>query len=136
MSDNPYPLFYDGIMDAINKMVHGNPKGLKIKQIAMDLWPSANPDTARSAFSRAINENNTEQNLTPEELITTMKITEAPEHIIYCLCDEFGFERPPKRDRRSLERNVTENLKSIQEQMKAITKMVSLIDSTKERGGK
>jgi hypothetical protein len=122
------PLFYEDIMDALNKMININPKGLTIKQIAMELWPSRNPDTARSVLSRAMNPEHHDHNLSPEELLQTMKITDAPEHIINFLCDEFGFERPPKKERGHFERTVKEGVKSIQEQLKQLTREIARME--------
>jgi hypothetical protein len=132
MADNGFPLFYDDINDAISKMVNGNPEGLSIKQIAMDLWPSRNPDTARSAFSRAINSEQHDLNLRPEEVVKVMEITNRPEDVIFFLCDRFGFERPSKKERKSIEKSITSGIKSIQDQMRALMKEVQTLERTKE----
>lgn len=131
MSNNGQsPLFYEGILDAINKSVNGNPKGLSIKQIAMDLWPSRNPDTARSVLSRTLNEE-TDVHLNPQELVHLMKITEAPEHFIFFLCDEFGFERPSKKDKTTFEREIKSQVKTIQEQINTLMRELKQMESYK-----
>ena len=124
-------LFYEDIMDAIIKMVNGNPKGLSIKQIAMDLWPSRNPDTARAAFSRALNEENNDVNLNPPELVKTMHITSRPEDIIYFLCDEFGFERPARKDKSTFEREVKGQVRDIQERIGAVLQELKRMETGK-----
>jgi hypothetical protein len=126
------PLFYEDIMDAINKMVNGNPKGLSLKQIAMDLWPARNPDTARSTLSRALNEENTEQNLNPMEIIKTMHITERPEDIIFYICDEFGYERPVKKDKERFEKVIKKQVKGIQDQVMFLSRQISQLEKMKE----
>jgi hypothetical protein len=123
------PLFYDGILDAINKTVNSNPKGLSIKQIAMDLWPSRNPDTARSVLSRALNEE-TDVHLNPEEMVRIMKITECPEHIIFYLCDEFGFERPTRKNPENFKKEIKQDLKTLMEQLKALTRKVETLEKS------
>lgn len=128
--DKQYPLFYEGIMDALNKMVNGNPKGLSLKQIAMTLWPSRNSDTARSVFSRTLNEE-TDVHLNPEEVVRTMHIADAPEHIIYFLCDEFGFERPLRKDKESFKRDVKSELKGVMNQLRIITKKIESLENGK-----
>ena len=124
------PLFYDGILDSINKIVNGNPKGLSIKQIAMELWPARNPDTARSVLSRTLNEE-TDVHLNPQELVHLMKITEAPEHVIFFLCDEFGFERPCRKDKTTFEREIKSQVKTIQEQINNLLREMKQMETHK-----
>jgi hypothetical protein len=124
-------MFYEDVMDAINKMVNANPKGLSIKQIAMELWPSRNPDTARSAFSRGINPENNDVNLNPEELDKAMEITGAPEHIIYYLCDKYSFERPAKKDKARFEKEIKQQLKGVQDQLISISRQVNQLEKVK-----
>lgn len=128
--NNQTPLFYDGILDAINKAVNGNPKGLSLKQIAMELWPARNPDTARSVLSRTLNEE-TDVHLNPQELLLLMKIIERPEDIIFFLCDEFGFDRPMKKDKESFKKEVKGDLKNIMENLKHLSRKVEALENNK-----
>lgn len=115
-------LFYEDIYDALQKMVHGNAHGLSMKEIASLLWPAKKPETARSTLSRAITEEYADVNLDPQELEKTMEITGRPEDIIYYLCDKFGFERPPKKTRDSLKREVMDRFVDLQALMKDLGK--------------
>jgi len=120
-------LYYDDIYDAINKMVHGNPEGLSIKQIAMTLWPARADDTARNVLSRALNPNENDVNLKPEELDKAMDICKAPEHIIFYFCDKYGFERPQKKDPASFKREVKTQLKNVQDELRHIARKLENI---------
>lgn len=129
--DSQQPLFYEDIMDAIAKMVNGNPQGLSIKQIAMELWPARNPDTGRSTLSRSLSPEHHDQNLNPEELDKIMEITRAPEHVINYLCDKYGFERPSRKDKESFKKEVRQDLKGLMEQLKHISRKVETLESEK-----
>lgn len=128
------PMFYEDIDDAIAKAVNTNPKGLNIKQIAMDLWPARNPDTARAAFSRAITPENNDVHLAPEEVVKTMEITEAPEHVIFYLCDRFGFERPKKKDTKTFEKAIKDEMHGLMESFKGIQYQIESLE--KMRGAR
>lgn len=106
-------LIYDGIMDALNRMVRANPTGMSMKAIGIKLYPSKVPDTARNTLSRAISEEYGDVNLNPEELVKTMEICNAPEHIIYFMCDHFGFERPPRKNKGSFEKQIEQQFQSV-----------------------
>jgi hypothetical protein len=115
-----FPLFYEDVYDALNRTVTANPKGLSMKQIAADTWPARNPDTARSVLSRAINPESHDHNLAPDEMVRIMRVTEVPEHVIFFLCDEFGFDRPARKDKTTFERAVKSQLKNIQDQVSVL----------------
>lgn len=133
MSDNgQVPMFYEDIIDAILKMVNGNPKGLSIKQIAADLWPARNPDTARSALSRALNPENHDVQLNPEELDKTMEITEAPQHVIFYLCDKYGFERPAKKDKKTFQKEIKDKVSDLSSQVQALMKQIKTFENVKD----
>ena len=125
------PLFYEDIMDAINRMVNANPNGLSMKQIAMDLWPACNPDTARSLLSRAITPESHDHNLNPEELNKVMEISGAPEHVIFYFCDKFGFERPRVKAPDSFEKDIKADLKTMTQMMKALVQKVDVMEKKK-----
>ncbi|MEW6485778.1 MAG: hypothetical protein AB1423_14390 [Pseudomonadota bacterium] len=132
MSDNgQIPMFYEDINDAISKMVNGNPNGLSIKQIAMTLWPSRNPDTARSVLSRAMNTENHDVQISPEELDKIMEITGAPEHILFYLCDKYGFERPPRKNKETFEKEMKKQVKGIQDQLGLLMRQLHQIEKMK-----
>ncbi len=98
-------MFYEDVYDALQKTVSGNPQGLAMKQVASALWPTRNPETARSVLSRALNPENNEVKLGPEEIEKVMELC-GPEHVIFYLCDKFGFERPHKKRDLTLEEEV------------------------------
>jgi hypothetical protein len=87
-------LFYDSPYDAIEKaiIVSGKSK----KEIACILYPGRQIETAKSLLSRALCPDNTDVRLSIESLLSLMQETR-PHDIIYFLCDEFGFERPEKK---------------------------------------
>lgn len=125
------PLFYEDVIDAINKTVAGNAKGLSIKQIAADMWPARNPDTARSEFSRCLNPEDHSHNLDPEEIVRMMEITEAPEHMIFFLCDRFGFERPGVKDKDTFKRELKQGLKTAVDILKVVARGVEKLENGK-----
>lgn len=125
-------LIYDGIMDALNRMVWANPKGMSMKEIGIKLYPSKVPDTARNTLSRAISEEYGDVNLDPEELIKTMEITEAPEHIIYFMCDHFGFERPPRKNKNTFEKQIEQQFQSVLSQVGQIGRLIEGLRQLKQ----
>lgn len=132
MPDNcQFPMFYEDVNDAISKMINGNPNGLSIKQIAMTLWPSRNPDTARSVLSRAMNPENHDVQISPEELDKIIEITGAPEHLLFYLCDKYGFDRPARKDKEKFEKEIKKHIKDMQEQMSSIVRQLNQIEKMK-----
>ena len=124
-------LFYDSIWDALGRTVHSNTKGYNIKQIGSRLWPSKEVENARATLSKAINPDNESVNLDPEELIKTMEITEAPEHIIYFLCDYFGFDRPPRKNKTAFETQIKEQFQDVVSQVTNIGKLIEKMQQCK-----
>ena len=117
-------LLCEGIMDAVSKMVYGNPKGLNLKQFGMSLWPAKNEDSARSEFSRAISEQYSNVNLTLEELEKVMDISGNPEVIVNYLCDRFGFDRPHKKNVATFEQGIEAKVGSLQTQLKDVMREI------------
>lgn len=125
------PLFYEDIFDALNKTTNGNPQGLVLKQIASDLWPSRNPDTARSLLSRALNPENTDARLSPDEVVRLMDVC-GPEHVLFFLCDRFGFDRPVKKNRSKFEKEVKDIMKGLTEQMQHVARQIKALEGMRE----
>lgn len=123
-------LFYEGPIEALNRTVKANHKGLSIKQIAGYLWPARNPDTARSVLSRCLNEE-TDVHLDFEEIVKVMEVTETPEHIIFCLCDTFGFERPAKKNREDFKREIKTQIEDVSNILRALTDKVARMEALK-----
>ena len=129
---NGAQLFYENIWDALGRTVNGNSKGYNIKQIGSRLWPAKEVDNARSTLSKAINQDNDTVNLDPEELVKTMEITEAPEHIIFFLCDYFGFDRPTRKNKTAFETQIKEQFQSVVSQVNNIGKLIEKLQQCKE----
>ena len=113
------PLFYEDIYEAIEKAI--GVSGKTKKELAMILYPGRQIDTAKSLLSRALSPENTDVHLSIEMLITLLKETR-PEDIIYYLCDEFGFERPHKKDTASFEREIKNKVRGLKEQLNGIAR--------------
>lgn len=127
-----FPIFYEDIYDALTKMVNTNPRGLNMKQIACELWPARHPDTARSALSRALNPENHDVNLDPEEMIKLMEIC-GPEHVMFFLCDRFLFDRTTKKNKTTFEREVKTNFKSLLEGVKQLGQKIQDLEKIQEK---
>lgn len=128
---NKTALIYEDINDAISRMVNGNPMGISLKQIAMELWPSRNPNTARSALSRAMSSDYKDMRLSPQELDKLMEITGRPEDIIFFLCDKYSYERPAKKDKVSFEREIRSELKSLIDTLRHVKRKVEQLERMK-----
>ena len=123
--------FYEDIYDALNKTVNGNPQGLSIKQVACELWPVRNPETARNTLCRALNPENQDSNLDPEEIIKIMELC-GPEHVLYFLCDHFGFVRPSRKDKKDFEREIKEGVDEVKKQLSSLLRKVEHLEKGKE----
>lgn len=129
MSTNQDYLFYDGALDAIDKSiaVSGKPR----KAIAEAVWPGRQPETAKSLLSRALSPENTDVNLNIENLLTIMRETRADD-FIYFLCDEFGFDRPAHRSPEKLKNHIADQVKSIDQQLKALMRLIPTLEDGKK----
>ena len=129
MSNNgQQPLFYEDIYDAIEKAI--GVSGKTKKELAMILYPGRQIDTAKSLLSRALSPENTDVHLSIEMLITLLKETRSDDFIYY-LCDEFGFERPHKKDTASFEREIKNQVKGLKEQLNTIARGLEQMERTK-----
>jgi hypothetical protein len=125
MNEQVEYLFYDGPYDALEKSIaqSGKPK----KQIASAVYPGRQCDTAKSLLSRAMSPENSDVRISIENLLVIMKETRA-EDFIYFLCDEFGFERPVKRLKKDVKRQIQEELAKISARMAQLTKSLPQLE--------
>lgn len=94
-------LFYDDIYEAVEHGIAAS--GKQKKEIASHIYPGRNIETAKSLLTRALAPENTDVNLSVHALLAIMAETR-PDDVIYFMCDQFGFERPPKKDKETFER--------------------------------
>ena len=122
-------LFYDGPLDAIEKSiaVSGKPK----KAIAESVWPGRQPETAKSLLSRALSPDNTDVNLSVENLLVIMREAR-PDDFIYFICDEFGFERPDKKTPDKIKQDIAEEVKQIRGQLAALLRQLPALEEPKK----
>ncbi len=120
---NTLPLFYEDIYDALAKTVNCNSQGLSLKQIACELWPARHPDTARSVLSRALNPENHDVHLDPEEVVKLMEIC-GPEHVLFFLSDRFLRERPAKKNKAVFEREIKTELRNLVDGVKQLGRKI------------
>lgn len=129
MSDNgQQPLFYEDVYDAIEKAIAS--AGKTKKEIASVIYPGRRIETAMSLLTRALSPENTDVNLNAEMLLTIMRECR-PNDVINFLCDEFGFERPSKKDKTSFEKEVKSQVKNIQDQVSALMHQLKVMDKSK-----
>lgn len=128
---NTFPMFYEDIYDALTKMVNSNPRGLSMKQIACELWPTRNPDTARSALSRGLNPENHDVHFSPEEMVKLMEIC-GPEHVMFYICDRFLFERTTKKNKAAFEHEVKTNFKQLLDGVKQLGHKIEDLERMQE----
>lgn len=129
MDNNNGYLFYETIYDALQKAIATS--GRSQKEIAALLWPGRDISTAKSLLSRALSPENTDVNLSPEKLITIMKEAR-PEDFIFFLCDEFGFERPARRIKKDVRREIEGQVKNISATLEVLVKKLSLLEGEDE----
>jgi hypothetical protein len=118
-------LFYDGPYDALEKAIAAS--GKNKKTIATMLYPGCQPETAKSRFSRALSPEYTDVNITLENLIAILRESR-PDDFLYWICDAFGFERPQKKTKANLRREVQGKIDSIQKQLAALLKQFPTIE--------
>lgn len=112
-------LFYDNVYDALQKSIAAS--GKTLKEIACAVYPGRDLGTAKSLFSRALSPENTDVNLSTEKLIATMKETR-PDDVIFYLCDEFGFERPLRKTKKDLRRDLEAQISDIKHNLTILVK--------------
>ena len=121
-------LFYKDIYDAIERAIVIS--GKSRKEIASVVYPKRRPETARSLLSRALTPENTDVHLSIEMLLAIIKETR-PDDFIFYLCDEFGFERPSKKDKTTFEKEVKCQMKTIQEQINSLVRELKNMETFK-----
>jgi predicted ribosome quality control (RQC) complex YloA/Tae2 family protein len=124
-------MFYEDIYDALRKTVDTNPRGLKIKTIACEIWPAKHPDTARSELSRSLNPEDRNANLRPEEIVRLMEVC-GPEHVLYYLCDRFIYERTMKKNKAGFEREMKSELKQLLDGVMHLGRKIEDLERIKE----
>lgn len=122
-------LFYDGICDALEKSIaaSGRPK----KELAAILYPGRQIDTAKSLLSRALSPENTDVNLSCEMLLALMRETRAQD-VLYFLCDEFGFDRPARKTRTSVESDIRAALQEMQDKFQVMSRDLTVLGGMQE----
>jgi hypothetical protein len=113
----PFAAIYDSPYEAIEKSIASS--GKTKKELASILYPGSDLNTAKSLFSRALNPENRDVNLSVENILSIMQETR-PEDFLFFLCDLFGFERPARRTKESFKCEIQSHLKAIQEEMRII----------------
>ena len=121
----PFDAIYDSPYEAIEKSIASS--GKTKKEIASILYPGSDLNTAKSLFSRALNPENRDVNLSIENILAIMKETR-PEDFLYFLCDQFGFERPARRTKESFKCEIQLHLKAIKEEMQIIGARIEKIE--------
>jgi hypothetical protein len=120
---------YDDPYDAFEKSISlsGTPK----KVVASILFPNTRKEeTAKSRLSRALNPKDKGENLNPDQIIALMEATR-PEDFIYFLCDYFNFPRPLRKSSDDIQKEVHEEIKTMQSTLSILMKKVSLLGDRK-----
>lgn len=101
-------LFYDGPYDALQKSIatSGKPQ----KEIACHLYPGRDISTAKSLLSRAMSPENMDVHLSVEKIEAIMDETR-PDDFIFYLCDKYGFERPSRKTKKDIRREIQKRSK-------------------------
>jgi hypothetical protein len=123
-------LFYDGIEDALEKSIITS--GKTKKEIASILYPDCQIDTAKSRLSRALSPEHTDVNISIGHLKVIMKETR-PEDVIYCLCDDFGFERPQKKTADKIKRDIHQEVQEINSRLKILIRQLPSIEDVDKK---
>lgn len=121
-------LFYEGIYDAIESGISAS--GRTRKELASIIYPGRQIETAQSILTRALSPENTDVHFSIEALLTILRETRADD-FIYFLCDEFSFERPQRKDKETFKREMKQDMKSLTELVKQLTKKVDSLENTK-----
>ena len=120
----PYEDAYEALEAAMNAT------GKSRKELAALCYPGRRLETAFSLFSRAMNPENTDVNLTNEQKEIILKNTRADDYIYY-LCDKFGFERPEKQ-KNAIEDELRLSMMSMQKQMLDMMQKLEKIEKEKK----
>ncbi len=112
-------LFYEGPYDALEKSIAISGKTRKV--ISSAVYPGRQADTAKSLLSRALSPDNSDVRINIENLLTIMRETR-PDDFIYWLCDEFGFERPRRRVKKDIRREMEHKIDQISKSLAILVK--------------
>lgn len=119
------PLFYEDPYDAIDKSIAAS--GKNRKELASVVYPGRKIETAMSLLTRAMSSENTDVNLNIEMLLTILRETR-PDDFIYFLCDKFGFERPPRKDKEKFEKEIKKQVRILQDQVNSLLRQLSQME--------
>jgi hypothetical protein len=123
-------LFYESIEDALEKSIITS--GKSKKEIASVLYPDCQIETAKSRLSRALSPEHDDVHVSIGHLKKIMKETR-PDDVIYCLCDEFGFDRPNKKTSDTIKKDIQAGIHEINSRLKMIVRQLpSLEDEDKK----
>jgi hypothetical protein len=117
-------LFYEGPQDALQKSIASS--GKPQKQIACAVYPGRQPETAKSLLSRGLSPENTDVRINIENLLTIMRETR-PEDFIYYLCDEFGFERPLRKQKADIKKQLASEIQGLNKRLAVLMKCLPAI---------
>lgn len=121
------PLFYEDGYDALTKGIAIS--GKSRKAIAMAIWPGKGEGQAQSMLTRALSpEGDVKLNIENLEVILN-EIDAA--HFVYYLCDRYGFDRPPRKDRKAFEKSINEKMEGLAKQFSILLKEVKTLEKVK-----
>lgn len=112
-------LFYEDIYEATDHAIAST--GKQKKEIAANIYPGRNIETAKSLLTRALSPENSDVHYTVEMMLAIMAETR-PEDVLYFLCDHFGFDRPARKDKESFERTMKKQVRVLVDSLMRIQK--------------
>jgi len=120
---------YDTAEEALRRSIafSGRPQ----KDIASILWPKDKIEAAKTRLSRALSRENSDVSLSLKQTLSIMKETR-PDDFLNYLCDEFGFERPRKKSKKDIQKEIEDGVKSVESTLSTLLKMVSMLGEVKE----
>jgi hypothetical protein len=119
------PIYYEDLYDAIDRQI--NASGLQRKEIAAEIFKGRSIETAKSLLSRSLDPNNTDCSLSITRLIAILDITGA-EHIINMLCDRYFFDRPAKKSRNGVRRDLETKMDDLMRQFTSMQRSISKLE--------
>ena len=123
-------LFYENIEDALEKSIIAS--GKTKKEIASVIYPDCQIETAKSRLSRALSPEHTDVNISIGHMKAIMKETR-PEDVIYCLCDEFGFERPNKKTSDTIKKDIQAEFHEINSRLKILIRQLPALEDENKK---
>lgn len=119
------PIYYEDLYDAIDRQI--NASGLQRKEIAAEVFKGRSLETAKSLLSRSLDPNNPDCSLSINRLIAILDLTGA-EHIINMLCDRYFFERPAKKSRNGMRRDMEQQMELLMRQFTALQRSIGRLE--------